>query len=103
MGCSLGLFKHESAASVIISSSLLQALLMLSRVKSMLSCTKSDICFWKWGFDTKKWYDCDLKKQRKELYRKGALLSIYPFDHNIKNSYFKLRRIYNKNIKVISS
>jgi hypothetical protein len=45
-------------------------------------------------------YDCDLKKQRKELDRKGALLSIYPFDHNIKNSYFKLRRIYNKNIKM---
>ena len=40
-----------------------------------------------------------LKKQRKELDRKGALLSIYPFDHNIKNSYFKLRRNYNKNTK----
>jgi hypothetical protein len=50
----LGLFKHESVASVI-SSSLLQALLMLSRVKSMLSCMKSDICFWKWGFDKVFW------------------------------------------------
>ena len=39
----------------LISSSLLQALLMLSRVKSMLSCMKSDICFWKWGFEKVFW------------------------------------------------
>jgi hypothetical protein len=34
---------------------ILQAVLMLFRVKSMLSCMKSDICFWKWGFDKVFW------------------------------------------------
>jgi hypothetical protein len=47
-------------------------------------------------------YDCDLKKQRKELDRKGALLSIYPFDHNNLNFPFLLVKVFVQGLKVVA-
>lgn len=44
----------------------------------------------------KKWYDQDLFNKKQTVLQKGALISKYPFDMNIRNNYFKHYREYKK-------
>ena len=46
-----------------------------------------------------KWYDEDLYRKRRDLIQKSHLLTKNPFNNNIRNSYFKCRREYNKLVK----
>lgn len=51
------------------------------------------------GLSNKKWFDCDLDSQKAQLIKMANLMSHNPFDNNIKNRFYKLRRLYNKNRK----
>lgn len=44
----------------------------------------------------KKWFDEDLFVKRRELFRKGNLLSMNPYNRSIRNNYFKIHREYTK-------
>ena len=48
---------------------------------------------------SKKWFDFDLFKMRKELFRKSDMYSKFPNDPIIRGSFFKFRKLYNKNCK----
>ena len=45
---------------------------------------------------SKKWFDYDLFKMRRECIRKSALYSRYPNDPTIRGSFFKFRKLYNR-------
>ena len=47
----------------------------------------------------KKWFDSDLRSMRSQLFRRGNQLSNDPFNTVLRNSFFKLYRLYNKTRK----
>ena len=62
-------------------------------------CLKKPVLKKKNNIKHKRWFDSDLKDLRSQLIYKANLMSKYPFNADLKNSYYRLYRIYNKTRK----